>query len=315
VGVDQLASNVSFSVKILVTGANGMLGNTLCRLFTFDHEVYAFHRDVRSYTDCSAAYRLDLLEENKVERLFDQLAPDLVIHCAGLADIDACERAADQALATNVVATENVARYCPVNTPLVYISTDQVYGDATNHFEGVVDLRPVNIYGQTKLQAEEIIRKLRPNHIVIRTNIFGWNAKPGKISAAESIYRSLRAGEALTLFTDYLFSPIYSKVVGEIILQLVAKKFRGTLNVGSVSPCSKYQFGQVLAKIFGLDSSLIAAGSIGDHVFSAKRPSCLNLNVDKASEMGIVLPTYQASLERFREDSYRRGPLITGNGK
>jgi len=302
-------------VKIAVTGANGMFGNTLCRLFALDHEVYALHRDGRAYTDCSAEYRLDLLEENEVERLFDQLAPDLVIHCAGLVDIDACERAADQALATNVVATENVARHCPAKAPLVYISTDQVYGDAFSHSEGVVDLHPVNIYGQTKLQAEEVIRKLRPNHIVIRTNIFGWNTKPGKISAAESIYRSLRAGEVITLFTDYFFSPIYSKALGEIILQLVSRKFRGTLNVGSLSPCSKYEFGQALAKIFGLDSSLIAAGSIGDHIFAAKRPSCLNLNVDKASEMGIVLPSYQSSLERFREDSYRRGPLITGNGK
>jgi dTDP-4-dehydrorhamnose reductase len=304
VGVDQLASNVSFSVKIVVTGANGMLGNTLCRLFTLDHEVYAFHRDARSYTDCSAEYRLDLLEENKVERLFDQLAPDLVIHCAGLVDIDACERGADQALAANVVATENLARFCPHDVPLVYISTDQVYGDDANRSEGVVDLHPVNIYGQTKLQAEQVIRKSRLNHIVIRTNIFGWNIKPGKISAAERLYRSLRAGEAITLFTDYLFSPIYSNVLGEIILQLVARKFRGTLNVGSLRPCSKYQFGRSLAKIFGLDSSLISAGSIGDHVFTAKRPGCLSLNVDKASQMGIELPTYQISLERFRQDNY-----------
>jgi dTDP-4-dehydrorhamnose reductase len=291
-------------LRIVVTGANGMLGNTLCRLFNLDHEVHASHRDARLYTDCFAGHGLNLLEKNKVERLFHKLAPDLVIHCAGLVDIDACERGADQAFAANVVATENVARFCPHDVPLVYISTDQVYGDAANRSEGVVDLHPVNIYGQTKLQAEEIIRKLRPNHIVVRTNIFGWNTKPDKISAAESIYRSLCAGEAITLFTDYLFSPIYSKVLGEIILQLVARKFRGTLNVGSSSPCSKYQFGQALAKIFGLDSSLISAGSIGGHVFAAKRPSWLGLNVDKASQMSIELPTYEISLERFHQDNY-----------
>ena len=113
------------------------------------------------------------------------------------------------------------------------------------------------------------------------------------------IYHSLKKGEEITLFTDYTFSPICNEFLGEIILQLVGKDFSGVLNVGSPEPCSKYKFGISLAKCFGLDTSLIRAGSIADHNFSAPRCNNLALDVSKLSYTGLTAPDYKESLKRF----------------
>ena len=75
-------------MKIIVTGANGMLGSSLCRLYYDQHEVHALHRDKKCFTDCLADYSLDLINTKKVEELFNLIKPDLVIHCAGLTDVD-----------------------------------------------------------------------------------------------------------------------------------------------------------------------------------------------------------------------------------
>ena len=283
-----------------------MLGSSLCTLYHPNHEVFAFHRDEKSYVDCSADYHVDLTEARKVEDHINNLEPDVVIHCAGLANVDLCEKEPEKAYLSNVMATENVARFCPDQATLVYISSDQVYGGSNFRSEESVDLHPVNQYGQTKLQGEEKVREVSSNYMIIRTNIFGWNVKPGNISSAEWIYHSLHKCKEITLFTDYIFSPIFTEYLGRIILQLVEKIFQGTVNVGSPTSCSKYEFGITLAKICNFDVSLISAGSILNHKFSAPRSAELDLNFSKISDLVINLPTYDMSLMKFFEEKNRK---------
>ena len=82
-------------------------------------------------------------------------------------------------------------------------------------------------------------------------------------------------------------------------MQLVDKDFTGVINVGSPTPCSKYDFGMQLAEEFGLNLSLIRKGSIVDYSFSAPRFHKLDLNVDKLSGLGIVPPDYRFSIRQF----------------
>ncbi len=286
-------------MKVLVTGANGMLGSSLCRLYHNMHEVSAFHRDSECFTACSVAFSLDLMDSTQLQSRFNQFKPDLVIHCAGLTSIDACEDEPVLAHEANVAITENIAQSCSSKTKLIYISTDQVYGAADDHSELNMSLQPVNQYGTTKLQGEQKVRELCSDYIIVRTNIFGWNVKPGKISSAEWIYHSLNKGEEITLFNDYTFSPVYTECLGDVIMQLVEKDFTGVINVGSRTPCSKYDFGMQLAEEFGLNSLLIRKGSIADHSFSAPRFYKLDLDIRKLSGLGITSPNYKLSIRQF----------------
>jgi len=293
-------------LKILVTGANGMLGSSLCRLYHNKHKVSAFHRDEECFSTCSADYSLDLTDSNKVQELFIDIKPDLVIHCAGLTNVDACEKEPALAHVSNITVTENIARVCSKATKLIYISTDQVYGEAANYSEDNHALRPVNQYGKTKLRGEQKVRELCNDYIIIRTNIFGWNVKPGRISSAEWIYLSLKKDDKITLFTDYTFSPVYTECLGDIIMQLVDMDFTGIINAGSPIPCSKYDFGMQLVEELGLNSLLIRKGSIADHSFSASRFHKLDLNVSKLSGLGIASPEYRLSIRQFAGDRKER---------
>lgn len=301
---DYLKSLRSYfiSMKIIITGANGMLGSSLCRLYQQSDEVYALHRDKECYTLCTTDFSISLMNRSKVQRVFDRIEPNLVIHCAGLTNVDQCEKAPDLAYDSNVVITENIANAC-TETRLVYISTDQVYGEAADHSETNKNLQPVNRYGETKYQGEQKAVEHCPDCTIIRTNIFGWNVKPRKVSSAEWIYKSLKNGNEITLFYDYTFSPIYTVYLGKIIMQLVELDFTGMINIGSPSPCSKFDFGIKLAEEFGFDKLLVKKGSIEVHNFLAKRVALLDMDCSQLAGMHVDVPEWEQSLRAFAEDN------------
>ena len=290
--------------KIIVTGANGMLGSTLCIAYHNSHRVFALHRDSQCYVPCHKDYSFDLTLEVELKKVFNLVNPDLVIHCAGIINMDLCEQEPELAYFANVAATENIAQACNQGTKLVYISTDQVYGDNSDRSESNMELKSINQYGNTKYLGEEKAAKHCPNCIITRTNIFGWNVKPGKVSSAEWIYDSLKNGKEITLFDDYIFSPVYTEDLGEIIMQLVNMDFSGVVNVGPSIPCSKYEFGKQLAEKFMFDNYLINKASINDHSFEASRAKNLFLNTRRLTELGISVPDYKTSIKKFKENQF-----------
>ena len=292
---------------MIITGANGMLGSSLCQLYHNKHKVHALHRDKECFTACSADYSLDLTDTSKVGDVFNQINPDLVIHCASLVSLERCEQNPDLAISANVSVTENIAKLCSAETKLVYISTDQVYGETDDHSETNIDLHPVNQYGKTKYLGEQKVMEHCPNSIIIRTNIFGWNVKPRRVSSAEWIYYSLKNNRSITLFSDYVFSPIYTDYLGEIIVKLAKMDFTGIVNAGSPEPCSKYDFGMQLAVEFNLDQSLINNGSLKLHQFFAKRPAKLDLNCGLLAELGVDISDWRQSIFMFAEESKKIG--------
>jgi len=279
-----------------------MLGSSLCQLYQKYHDVYALHRDKECYASCRADFSLDLMDHNELKRVFDQIEPNLVIHCAGMISVEGCEQKPELAYEANVVVAENIARICYTGTKLVYISSDQVYGEVDNHSEDNKDLKPLNQYGKTKYLGEQKVLEYCSDSIIIRTNIFGWNVKPDRVSSAEWIYNSLKNRKEITLFTDYTFSPIYTIYLGEIIMRLVDMDFTGVINVGSPITCSKYGFGIQLAEDFGFDKSLIKKGSINEHHFLAPRVKNLLLNTERLSDSGITAPNYETSIKKFKEN-------------
>ena len=276
-----------------------MLGSSLCRVYNENHEVFAFHRDKRSFTFSTEDYSIDLSKYNRFEKLFKYIEPDIVIHCAALTDVDENERFQKHATKLNVNVTENIARLCSDTSTLIYISTDQVYGLGDDHSETANILHPINQYGKTKLKAEFKVRQLCSNHIIVRTNIFGWNTKPKKISFAEWIYFSLRKNLEIKLFSDLYYSPIYNDELAKILLKLLELNFVGIINIGSDIKCSKYDFGLKFAKEFGLDETLISKEILANHNFFAPRPNDLTLNLERLQNLGINIPSYKKSIQEM----------------
>jgi dTDP-4-dehydrorhamnose reductase len=290
------------SSRVLVTGANGMLGSKLVSYFSTFCSVSAVDREASIFSGPIDSYIVDLTLETDTIKLLETVKPDILIHCAGLVNVDRCESDPDLAHHTNVEATWFLANACSAETLFVYVSTDQVYGRVHSLAENATGLTQVNQYALTKFQGEEMVRRAGSNHIVARTNIFGWNMQVGRVSSAEWIINSVRDGNDIFLFRDYIFSPIYVGLFAEILNKLIQKGFSGTINLGARDYCTKYDFGMTLLKALGMDSSSVSSKSIGDHQFLGERIPDMRMNVDKLISIGIKPPTFVESINIFIAD-------------
>lgn len=283
-----------------------MLGNALCKYLGDKGDVYAFHRDERPLIRECQSVSVDLHAKVEVKNLIKEISPDLLIHCAGLVNIDRCEDSPQSAIEQNVLLTKNVVQALEEKTKVVYISSDQVYGDISPKREEQQKLTPKNVYGETKLAGEGVVLSHSPKNVVIRTNVIGVRPKSDHVSFAEWVMHALHDKQPIPLFTDYIFSPIYGPHLGGIIWRLFGLDFRGIINVGSLNPCSKYEFGRVIATAGGFDESMLHRASIEDLGRSPLRPKDISLNVDKLISLGITPPTYQESARKVLKDYLKR---------
>ena len=279
-----------------------MLGSSLCNLLDSAHDVFAFHRDTEDYVKCKESINVDLLKYEKLKTEVTKIKPNIIIHCSGLTNVEECELNYQKAYDQNALVTEYIARLCKDKIKLIYISTDQIYGSDNNYIESIKDYKPLNNYGKTKLEGEKKVLQFCKNHIIIRTNIFGWNVKKGRLSSAEWMYDQLKKHKEITLFSDYYFMPIYTVNLGLIIQKLFDSKFNGNINIGSSLACSKYEFGKFLAKKTNYDSKLILKGSLSKYPFRASRYSKLIFNYSSIYDLGIKLPDFKESVINFIKD-------------
>jgi len=299
--------SVKVKKNIIITGANGMLGAALSRLLIKDYNIYALHRSIKFYSKCTHDIKIDLIDYKKLEQIVYAIKPDFVIHCASMINIEECETNSEKAYVNNTTVTENIARICN-QAKLIYISTDQVYGNTKDKSEKNIDLRPVNHYGKTKYWGERKVINNCTEYIIIRTNIFGWNLNPKRVGFAEWIYNSLTNDELITLFDDYYFTPIYTVTLGEIIMKLIDLKYIGILNIGSPIPCNKYTFGIKMANLFNLNTDLIEKGKLINQKFKAKRSNDITLDVSAAMRLNIQMLNWMESMKKLKEDKINLQP-------
>jgi dTDP-4-dehydrorhamnose reductase len=287
-------------MKILITGANGMLGSNLSLMYSKENEVIATSIKKPDFSMCSN-YKMDIRNKEEL-RIIENEKPDLLVHCAALVNVDYCEENPEKAKEVNAVGTKNVAEAVKkANSYLVHISTDAVFNGEKGNYLEEDETKPINIYGETKLDAEKNVQAIGGNYIIIRTNIYGWNRQK-KLSLAEWMLNKLKSNKELAAFKDIIFSPILVNNLGEAILELYKKRYKGLLHVAGNGSCSKFEFAQKIAKVFNLNKGLINAISVDDINLKAERPRNISLNIDKAK--GLVktkLLNIEEGLQRFKE--------------
>jgi len=291
-------------MKIIVTGAHGMLGSALVKYLAQkgEAEIYAFHRDDQPLlTDCRSV-SIDLRETERLRRWFSKISPDVVIHCAGLVNVDICEKDRHVAYEQNVIVTRDLAQMCDEKTQFIFISSDQVYGNTYPKNENQKLLIPVNVYGETKLAGEKEVLSNCALATVVRTNVVGVKQKRNQTSFAEWVLEALQRGKSIPLFFDYLFSPIYTRFLSEIIFELTRRNFPGVINVGAANSCSKLDFAKALAIAGSFDEGLLVGTSIKAHKLFAVRPQDLSLDVSKLTALGIHPPIHQESAKALVQE-------------
>lgn len=293
---------------LLLTGGSGLLALNWARAVAGKWQVHLAlnRRSVR--LGGVDSHVVDLGSSDDFSRLLDVLQPELVVHTAGLTDVERCEQDPDQARFVNVIVAENVARRCAEsNTRLAHISTDHLFsGDQIMATEQQPP-RPLNVYGSSKAEGEARVLAAATSAMVVRTNFYGWGPSYRR-SFSDRIVDTVRRGEAISLFEDVYFTPILADVLIEAVHGLAADNASGIYNVVGDERLSKHDFGLKMADTFGLDRSLIRPGRLADRAELTRRPLEMSLCNKKVTDrLGHTLGNVSSHLERLaRLESHAR---------
>ena len=291
--------------RILVTGASGLLGLNFCYFFHEKYDVFGVVNTARLSGLPFKTIRCNLLT-NSAADLLGEAKPDIVLHCAAMANIDQCEQKPNEAQAINAIYPGLLAAQAAKRgIKFIHISTDAVF-DGENCGEAgyreADPTNPISRYAETKLEGEQFVLECNTNALIARVNFYGWSVG-GKRSLVEFFYNNLSEGNKVNGFSDVYFSTMYVHCLADILDELIGLDAHGIYHVFSPDWQSKYAFGVSVAEKFGFDSALVQPVSWKDGGLTAKRSPNLIMNTEKLRKtLGHDLPKQQDSLERFYQD-------------
>ena len=285
-------------VKILVLGANGLLGSALVpQLRKLKFDVVTASQKINKNSDININY----IDKNALENALDKCSPNIIINLVALTNVDQCERDPHTAYLVNVKVVENLCGWIKHNPDchLIQISTDHLYDDNTLNTED--DVKLLNYYSLTKY-AGELVALSIPSTI-IRTNFFGKSICSNKFSFSDWIFNSLTNKTHITAFNDVYFSPISFKSLGESITTVIKNPLCGIYNIGSRDGFSKADFIKEFANQVNLSSDSVTIGSINTHNFIAKRPKDMRMDCGKfEAKFNTKLPNLKNEIMAIKGD-------------
>jgi dTDP-4-dehydrorhamnose reductase len=256
-------------LKILVTGAEGLLGRMVVRLGAPNHDVLGCDRS-----------RLDVRSRDGVARLFQEFSPEAVLHCAAYTDVDGAERAPEEALEVNATGARVVAESArEIGALVLYVSTDYVFdGDAAAPYREEDPPHPLSSYGRSKLEGERAVAAAcTGSHVIVRT---GWLYGPGK-GFVDWARGRLRRGEELPLVEDQTGSPTSAFELAAAILTLIEQNHRGLFHFVNKGEATWFTLGNAIAEELGLSPRRIRAIRAAELNRPAPRPRYSALSVER----------------------------------
>lgn len=269
-------------MRVLVTGAGGLVGGRLASLLARDVEVVAgVHLSPAPAGLPTVAF--DLLAPDGFGPALDAAQAEAVVHCAALADADACERDPARAEACNAHAPAVLARECAGRgVRLVGLSTDLVFAGDRAWVGEAAEARPLSVYGRTKLAGERAVLDACPGSAVARVALVCGRGRGTRPTASEAVAWQLRAGGSPRLFTDQHRTPVDPGSLADALLRLLRGGQEGLFHLGGPERVSRFELGQRLARVLGLDSVRLLAGRQADLALSAARPPDVSLDSSRA---------------------------------
>lgn len=287
-------------MRLLITGASGLLGINLAVDAMREHEVTGVDRG-KLKSAPFPVLRADLRGPGQLASVLDTVRPDWLVNCAALASLEKCEEDPLLARRLNAELPAELAAACAArNIRFVHISTDAVFdGTREGPYREDDEASPPGVYSQTKLDGERAVQEANPQAIIARVNFYGWSLS-GRRSLAEFFVNSLSEGKNVSGFTDVIFCPMLVNDTARLLLEMLQQDLSGLYHVVGAQAMSKYQFGLEVARTFGLRADLISPRSVEGSGLTARRSHNLWLSVHKLSTaLGRELPPFSTGLTGF----------------
>ena len=271
-------------MKFLVTGSAGLVGTQIIKdLAESNDEIYACYNN--SKPELGIATPLDLTNSENIIKTIDNIKPDIIIHLAAMTNVDQCEKEKDLALEINAKATQTLARQAAKHASfLVYVSTDYVF-DGESGMKKESDItNPVDYYGRSKLEGENILDKMTSTWCIARTSTpFGFHKT--KKSFPLFIMENLRAKKQVTIVTDQFTSPTYVPNLSKMLIEISTRQITGVIHIAGATRISRFDMASLVADKLYLDKDLIKPVTIKEMNWTAKRPKDSSLDVSKATRI------------------------------
>lgn len=275
------------SKTILVTGANGLLGNALfsqvnqSKSFTF----VATGRGERraAVPPHISYYSCDLSNDDEVKGLLNNVKPDVVIHGAAMTQVDHCETNPNDCMRANVDATEHLLKHGSAHMRMVFISTDFIFDGARGMYKEDDVPNPVSVYGKSKLIAEECVRNAGRSYAILRTMlVYGYAPNLSRSNIVLWVVESLQKNKPIRVVNDQFRGPTLVDNLAKAALLAADSTKNGSYHISSTDYISMYDFALKIAKIWGLNAALITPIDTATLGQPAARPPKTGFVVDKA---------------------------------
>lgn len=273
-------------MKILITGAYGMLGSDLREILK-NHELIA-----------TGFKELDITNEEKVIEFICENSPEIVINAAAYTAVDDCETNYDDAYAVNAIGPRNLAIACnKIDIPLIHISTDYVFdGSKNTPLLEDDELGPQSAYGKTKLEGEKFIQENTEKYFILRT---AWLYGVHGGNFVQTMLNLAKEHDKITVVNDQIGSPTFSYDLAKGISNLLNSEKYGIYHLTNEGECSWSEFAKDIFELSKIDLKLIPV-STEEFPRPAPRPHYSVLSNEKWIKAGFPpMRNYKEALNEY----------------
>ena len=280
-------------MKILITGANGMLAKAVREQFKNEELI------------CTDVEELDITNLEATQKFVEEVKPEYIINCAAYTAVDKAEEDRELAEKDNAIGPKNLAIAAKQNdTVLVHISTDYVFGGSKDLSEAYTEdepKAPVTVYGSTKLKGEENIKANCDKYYIFRT---AWLYGDGK-NFVRTMISLGKDRDEVAVVTDEHGSPTYAVDLASIISQAIEKQIPyGIYHATNQGFTTWFEFTKKIFKLAGIDCK-VNETTAAEFKRAAKRPSNSQLSKDKLLNAGVSVPQYEDALARYLKEEMK----------
>jgi len=272
-------------MRVILFGATGLLGQEVVRAFKEEELTALSSKDT------------DLRDQTQVSRAIFDSRPDWIILSAAYTNVDGCESNRELAFSVNTEGAVNVANAARhARCRLIFLSTDYVFdGTKASPYETDDQRNPINVYGETKAQAEMRLLEILPGVCIVRTSwLFGHGGK----CFPETILKLAAMRPEISVVNDQHGSPTFTPDLASALLSLCRNQARGIVHATNAGDCTWYDFAKEIVENAGL-STHVKPVTTAEFPRPARRPANSVLAPASLHVYGIQMPHWQDALRRY----------------
>lgn len=283
--------------KLLITGASGFLGWNIIQRAKSDWIIFGtFLSHPLNTSDCKLI-KVDLTNFLDLKQLFNQTKPNAVIHAAAISDINFCQENRLVSHRINTDASINIAGLCSDRRiPCLFTSSDLIFDGINPPYSEDDEPSPVNVYGEQKAKAESGMKARYPETVICRMPLMFGDPGPVAKSFIQPLLKAIKSGIEINLFVDEFRTPVSGKNAAEGLM-IALNKLPRVIHLGGMERISRYEFGNLLVKLFKIKNVKLNPIRQKDLNMPAPRPPDVSLNSSKAMTLGFQPNTIKKELE------------------